>query len=139
MGIIKEITQPPIPKYSDSPYKGSTGVRGFRELKVGAGNDIMKANAEGLFLGADNFTDAPFSVDYNGSLIASSGTFSGSIAGASGLFAGTMNWSGVAAGTNTKALNVGDGNVKIDGANKRIIINDGTNDRVLIGYDSGGF
>ena len=128
MGIIKEIVQPPIPKYSDSPYKGSTGVRGFRELKVGAGNDIMKANAEGLFLGADNFTDAPFSVDYDGKMTAISGTFSGD-----------TSWANVQDGTYTNALNVGDGNVKIDGANKRIIINDGTNDRVLIGYDSGGF
>jgi len=32
-----------------------------------------------------------------------------------------------------------DSNIKIDGANKYIIINDGTDDRVLIGYDSGGF
>lgn len=34
---------------------------------------------------------------------------------------------------------VGNGNVKIDGANKRIIINDGTYDRILIGYQAGGF
>lgn len=34
---------------------------------------------------------------------------------------------------------IGDTNIKIDGANKRIIINDGTNDRILIGYQSGGF
>jgi hypothetical protein len=32
-----------------------------------------------------------------------------------------------------------DGNVVIDGDNKRIIINDGTNDRILIGYLSGKF
>jgi len=32
-----------------------------------------------------------------------------------------------------------DANVKIDGVNKRILINDGTNDRILIGYQSGGF
>jgi len=36
-------------------------------------------------------------------------------------------------GTN-KRIQVGNTNVLIDGANKRIIINDGTNDRVLIGY-----
>jgi len=36
-------------------------------------------------------------------------------------------------------INVGASNVKIDGTNKRIIINDGTNDRILIGYQSGGF
>jgi len=34
---------------------------------------------------------------------------------------------------------VGDANIKIDGANKRILISDGTNDRILIGYQSGGF
>lgn len=32
-----------------------------------------------------------------------------------------------------------DGYLKIDYQNKRIIINDGTNDRVLIGFQSGGF
>lgn len=39
----------------------------------------------------------------------------------------------------TGDIQVGDGNVKIDGANKRIIISDGTYARVLIGYQSGGF
>lgn len=32
-----------------------------------------------------------------------------------------------------------DRNVKIDGANARILISDGTDDRILIGYQSGGF
>jgi hypothetical protein len=31
------------------------------------------------------------------------------------------------------------GSVKLEGTNNRIIINDGTNDRILIGYQSGGF
>lgn len=35
--------------------------------------------------------------------------------------------------------NSGGGYIRIDSANKRIIINDGINDRVLIGYQSGGF
>lgn len=34
---------------------------------------------------------------------------------------------------------VGDNGVIIDGANKNIIVNDGSNDRVLIGFQSGGF
>ena len=34
---------------------------------------------------------------------------------------------------------VGNNSVIIDGANRRIIVNDGTNDRVLIGFDPGGF
>ncbi|KXB08830.1 hypothetical protein AKJ59_00430 [candidate division MSBL1 archaeon SCGC-AAA385M02] len=41
--------------------------------------------------------------------------------------------------TSTGTVNVGNANVKIDGDNTRIIINDGTNDRILIGYDLGGF
>ena len=31
------------------------------------------------------------------------------------------------------------GNIKIDGKNQRIVVNDGTDDRILIGYQSGGF
>jgi len=34
---------------------------------------------------------------------------------------------------------VGNNNVVLDGENKRIVINDNTNDRVLMGYQSGGF
>jgi hypothetical protein len=45
----------------------------------------------------------------------------------------------ITTGTLTVAMNVGDGNVVIDGENKRIIINDGTNDRILIGYQENGF
>lgn len=36
-------------------------------------------------------------------------------------------------------IQVGGANVKIDGANGRILINDGSYDRVLLGYQSGGF
>jgi len=39
----------------------------------------------------------------------------------------------------TGDIQVGVGNVVIDGANKRILINDGTNDRILIGYQESGF
>lgn len=33
----------------------------------------------------------------------------------------------------------GSGYVRIDGANTRILVNDGTNDRILIGYQASGF
>jgi len=49
------------------------------------------------------------------------------------------DWANVRAGTNAAALAVGDGKVLIDGANKRIIINDGTNNRVVFGYVAGRF
>lgn len=34
---------------------------------------------------------------------------------------------------------VGVNSVRIEGQNRRIVVNDGTNDRVLLGYQSGGF
>lgn len=41
--------------------------------------------------------------------------------------------------TITGTFTVGASNVIIDGANKRILVNDGTNNRILIGFQSGGF
>jgi len=52
---------------------------------------------------------------------------------------GTLTANKISAGTITVAMELGTGNIILDGANKQILINDGTNDRVLIGYQSGGF
>lgn len=51
----------------------------------------------------------------------------------------TLSCDKLLAGTITVAVEVGNGNVGIDGGNKRILVNDGDNDRVLIGYLSGKF
>ena len=72
----------------------------------------------GIWLGANKFADAPFSVDMLGALIATSGNISGTV---------------------RIGLGTGAASILLDGANKRIIINDGTDDRVLLGYQSGGF
>jgi hypothetical protein len=50
-------------------------------------------------------------------------------------FKGTIQASSFIAG----AIQVGSANVVIDGANARIIVNDGTNDRILIGFQQSGF
>ncbi len=52
---------------------------------------------------------------------------------------GTLSFNEISGGTINVLANLGTGNVKLDGANKQIIINDGTNDRILIGYQAGGF
>ncbi|MEI9966169.1 MAG: hypothetical protein WDN67_00615 [Candidatus Moraniibacteriota bacterium] len=72
--------EPIIPKDNVAP-SGTQRVN-FRELSVGAGANIFKANSEGIFVGADNFTDAPFKVDYEGNLSASSAIITGEIQGA---------------------------------------------------------
>ena len=79
----------------------------FSTLKIGVGDSSFKVDQQGMWLGADQFEDAPFRIYINGNIYmeASSGT----------------------------------GYLLIDAENSRIIVNDGTNDRVLIGYHSGGF
>lgn len=50
----------------------------------------------------------------------------------------SMSTAGMLPGTTVLRIG-GDENVIIDGANRRILISDGTNDRVLIGYQKNGF
>lgn len=45
----------------------------------------------------------------------------------------------IATGTLNGTQSVGGNNVNINGASKNITMNDGTNDRLLIGYQQGGF
>jgi len=45
----------------------------------------------------------------------------------------------ITAGTITTTLYLGGANILLDGANNRIVINDGTVDRILIGQLTGGF
>lgn len=89
-------------------------------------NGNVEATSINITGGTININDA-FTVDINGNVVATSATFGQYIskAGTSQAFTGNMN--------------VGASNVKIDGANKRIIINDGSNDRILIGYQENGF
>jgi hypothetical protein len=54
-------------------------------------------------------------------------------------FRGTIQANSVVGGSVRVGTGSGSAGVFIDGGNKRIIVNDGTYDRVLIGYQSGGF
>lgn len=83
--MIEYETQPLIQEGTSST--GST-VSNFRELRVGAGDNMFGFTGEGGWIGASSFQNA---------------------------------------------------NTKFDYLNKRILINDGTNDRILMGLLSGGF
>jgi hypothetical protein len=70
-----------LPIKEDSRY-GSDFFRNVAELQVGYGSDVMRVDRQGLWLGAERFQDAPFSVDMQGNVTASSlslGTLSGSL------------------------------------------------------------
>lgn len=62
----------------------------FNEFSSGAGSTVVKTNSFGFFVGADNFSDAPFSVDYEGNMTAEEGTFGGSLSAATGTFTGKV-------------------------------------------------
>lgn len=96
-------------------------------FKRGYGDAVFGADVNGIWLGAADFVDAPFKVDMEGNMTATSLDLSAYVSKA-----GTDQ-------TLTGDIKVGNGNVKIDGANKRILINDGSCDIILIGYQSGGF
>lgn len=107
--------------FNDVPNLGDTGLTGkiggspyldnLISMQVGAGTKLMRVDQSGLWLGAQKFADAPFSVDMNGNLISTSATISGNISALSGAIGGfTINSSYLAAGSagNTVGLSPGD-------------------------------
>jgi hypothetical protein len=117
----------PIPESEQSASIDSFAVsdefgrmQHFKELAVGAGSTTFKISKDGAWMGATKYENAPIQFDYRNGKI--------------NLFGTSVVMDG-----STGIITVGNSNVKIDGVNKRIIINDGTNDRVLIGFLSGGF
>ena len=86
---------------------GTDLVDNIQAIKIGSGATAFKADQSGIWLGANEFADAPFSVSMDGKII-------------------------------TRATD-GTGSITINSTDKTIIINDGTNDRVLLGFQSGGF
>lgn len=60
------------------PPKNDFNQRGhFYELFSGSGTNVFKVNYQGLFMGGNNFDDAPFSIDYNGLMTATDGFIKG--------------------------------------------------------------
>lgn len=132
---------------SSSDFYGQDLLDNVAAIKIGSGVKAFKADESGIWLGANKFADAPFSVDMSGAMKASSATITG--------YATDSELSDVAGDLTDLEGNalvkdsitqilagkiiVGDSKITIDGVNKRIIINDGTYDRILIGYQSGGF
>jgi hypothetical protein len=110
---------------------GQDVLNNLASLKIGQGAKAFKADESGIWLGGNKFADAPFSVDINGNIIATSLDLSSYLSktGTNQPMSGTIRL-----GTGSGAASI-----FLDGPNKRIIINDGTYDRVLLGYQSGGF
>ena len=94
---------------ADKPIEGTiygSNLTNIQTLQAGAGSRVMRADEDGLWLGAEKFVDAPFKVDMSGNLIASSVTLSGYIAVGGALAdvgAGNITGTYIADGTITTA------------------------------------
>jgi hypothetical protein len=125
----------------NTPQASNVFTSGISSQLIQSGDCSYNANLVDGYMQSGNFITGTtgWRISASGDVEFESGYFRGDISAATGSFGGTVDWDNVNAGTNENALSVGDAKVLIDGSNKRIIINDGTNDRILIGYLSGKF
>jgi len=105
-----EFTDQPLVQEGSSK-KGSV-VEQFKELYAGAGENRLICNQEGFSIGASSFTNAPFSVDWNGNVIATSLVVTGGTikAGQTAYDTGTGYWIGTVGGTPKFSLGNSAGN-----------------------------
>jgi len=96
-------------------------LNNVNEIRMGTGTKAFKGDKQGIWLGANKFENAPFSVDMGGNIVASS----------------LLTKSGVSQQLDG-SIEVGQtGNIVIDGVNKRIIMYDENGDaRFLLGKGS---
>jgi hypothetical protein len=69
-----------IPRVNEIPEQQPQYLESVRTLQVGFGSKVMRADQQGMWMGAAEFADAPFSVDMDGNLVANSVTLSGYLA-----------------------------------------------------------
>ena len=62
------------------------------QIEIGSGNDVFKADLNGIWLGKSDFANAPFRVDMSGHMVATDGQFSGTIT-TSSIVGGTIDGS----------------------------------------------
>ena len=109
---------------SADALKDASGTVGMSSA-VTTGDDIR------FWAGHATPSSAPFRVTEAGVFIATSATIIGSITATSGAIGG---WT-----INAASIVSPSGKLMMDATNNRYIVNDGTNDRVLMGFLSGGF
>lgn len=59
------------------PVGDKSDLRDVRQLQVGFGSKVFRVDREGMWAGAERFADAPWSVDWEGNMVANSLDLSG--------------------------------------------------------------
>lgn len=100
---------------------GSQYFDNLQSLQIGSGSKLFRGDSNGIWLGAQKFADAPFSVDMEGNIIAT-----------------TLQLGNYLSKTDTSqsltgSINVGGTSVVIDGVNGRYLTHDGSDYRFVAG------
>lgn len=69
----------PFDNRDSSSRHGSTHLRDVKELQVGYGSEVFRVDKDGMWAGAEDFASAPWTVDWQGNMTATSITISGYI------------------------------------------------------------
>ena len=123
----------PVSIGNEDIFGGAQYFPNMRTLKVGSGNTSFNSNsAEGIWIGKNIFSGAPFSVDMQGNLTASSATISGTITATSGFIGGwqinptTLTGGGV---TLDSAGIITGGIIRTSASGQRVVM-DGTTNQI---------
>lgn len=66
-----------VPQSDADGVKGNDFLNAVKSLQVGFGNQVLRVDRQGLWLGNADFTSAPFKVDMSGNATATSFSISG--------------------------------------------------------------
>lgn len=76
MSVFIDVEPTPLP-VTTGKVAGQDVLNNTAEMQVGFGSQVMRMNQQGMWLGAEQFANAPFRVDMQGNLFASSATLAG--------------------------------------------------------------
>lgn len=79
---IKAVTNIPFLPLEEDAGESRHGAQFFRnvkQLQVGFGSEVFRVDRDGMWAGAEDFASAPWSVDWQGNMVANSITLSGYI------------------------------------------------------------
>lgn len=130
------------------PEDSGEDLTRVRSLQVGFGSRVLRIDRQGLWLGAERFADAPFSVDMDGNMVATSLDLSGYLQVGEALAdvgIGNITGTYIASGAITTAklsataidgMTITGALIRTSSSGGRVVLDD-TTDSLMV-YDTGG-
>jgi hypothetical protein len=106
-----------------------TGALSGGTISIGSGNSIFKADSNGIYLGNATFASAPFRVNPDGVLTATSATITGTVTATAGAIGG---WDV----DSTKISKTSTGTIEINSSDLGFFIKDGSRNAVIMTDDT---